>query len=131
MDLTVLNYSQIHIYLDTGTRLQLYNEYGLKVLSLSFNLRVFSSQLEERLSLTIVCFTCMERSFDRMMWVQSNSFQMQMAHLWLVSTKRYGSVRYGSGPNTLIQLVFPLPKIPLLDRRGVCRKVAIDDKVRQ
>ncbi len=23
----------------------------------------------------------MERSFDRMMWVQSNSFQIQMAHL--------------------------------------------------
>ncbi len=32
-------------------------------------------------SLTIVCFTCMERSFDRMMWVHSNSFQMQMTHL--------------------------------------------------
>ncbi len=32
-------------------------------------------------SLTIVCFTCMEKSFDRMMWVHSNSFQMQMAHL--------------------------------------------------
>ncbi len=28
-------------------------------------------------SLTIVCFTCMERSFDRMMWVHSNSFHMQ------------------------------------------------------
>ncbi len=28
-----------------------------------------------------VCFTCMENSFDRMMWVYSNSFQMQMAHL--------------------------------------------------
>ncbi len=27
------------------------------------------------------CFTCMESSFDHMMWVQSNSFQMQMAHL--------------------------------------------------
>ncbi len=32
-------------------------------------------------SLTIVCFTCMERSFDCMMWVHSNSFQMQTAHL--------------------------------------------------
>ncbi len=32
-------------------------------------------------SLTIVYFTCMERSFDRMMWVHSNSFQMQTAHL--------------------------------------------------
>ncbi len=31
-------------------------------------------------SLTIVCFTCMESSFDRMIWVQNNSFQMQMAH---------------------------------------------------
>ncbi len=33
------------------------------------------------LSLTIVCFTCMESSFGRMMWVYSNSFQMQTAHL--------------------------------------------------
>ncbi len=32
-------------------------------------------------SLTIVCFTCMESSFNRMMWVHSNSFQMQMAYL--------------------------------------------------
>ncbi len=32
-------------------------------------------------SLTLVCFTCMERSFDRMMWVHCNSFQMQMSHL--------------------------------------------------
>ncbi len=32
-------------------------------------------------SLTIVCFTCMERSFDCMIWVHSNSFQMQMAHI--------------------------------------------------
>ncbi len=32
-------------------------------------------------SLTIVCFTCMESSFDCMMRIQSNSFQMQMAHL--------------------------------------------------
>ncbi len=32
-------------------------------------------------SLTIVHFTCMERSFDCMMWVHCNSFQMQMAHL--------------------------------------------------
>ncbi len=32
-------------------------------------------------SLTIICFTCMERSFDRMMRVHSNSFQMQLAHL--------------------------------------------------
>ncbi len=32
-------------------------------------------------SLTIVCFTCTERSFDCMIWVHSNSFQMQMAHL--------------------------------------------------
>ncbi len=30
-------------------------------------------------SLTIVCFTCLESSFDRMMWV--HSFQMQMAYL--------------------------------------------------
>ncbi len=30
-------------------KLQLYNEYRLKVYNLSFNLRVFSSQLEERL----------------------------------------------------------------------------------
>ncbi len=28
------------------------------------------------LSITIVCFTCMESSFDHMMWVHSNSFQM-------------------------------------------------------
>ncbi len=27
-------------------------------------------------SLIIVCFTCMERSFDRMMWVQSIGFQI-------------------------------------------------------
>ncbi len=32
-------------------------------------------------SLTIVCFTCMQSSFDCMIWVHSNSFQMQMAHL--------------------------------------------------
>ncbi len=32
-------------------------------------------------SLTIVCFTCMESSFDCIMWVHSNSFQMQMPHL--------------------------------------------------
>ncbi len=32
-------------------------------------------------SLKIVCFPCMESSSDRMMWVQSNSFQKQMAHL--------------------------------------------------
>ncbi len=32
-------------------------------------------------SLKIVCFPCMESSSDRMMWVQSNSFQIQMAHL--------------------------------------------------
>ncbi len=31
--------------------------------------------------LTIVCFSCMEIFFDCMMWVQSNSFQIQMAHL--------------------------------------------------
>ncbi len=49
------------IYLDKGTicifsaadqnifKLQLYNEYGLKVHTLSFNLRVFSAKLEERL----------------------------------------------------------------------------------
>ncbi len=49
------------MYLDTGTffiilatvqnifKLQLYNEYGLKVQTLSFNLRIFSSRLEERL----------------------------------------------------------------------------------
>ncbi len=30
---------------------------------------------------TIVCFTCMESFFDRMKWVHSNSFQMQMANL--------------------------------------------------
>ncbi len=30
---------------------------------------------------TIVCFTCMERSFNGMMCVHSNSFQMQLAHL--------------------------------------------------
>ncbi len=30
---------------------------------------------------TIVCFTCMKSSFDRMMWVHNNSFQIQMAHL--------------------------------------------------
>ncbi len=30
---------------------------------------------------TIVCFSCMKRFFDCMMWVQSNSFQIQMAHL--------------------------------------------------
>ncbi len=33
------------------------------------------------LSLTIFCFTCMKRSFNRMMCVHSNSFQMQMALL--------------------------------------------------
>ncbi len=32
-------------------------------------------------SLTIICFSCMESSFDHIMWVHSNSFQMQMAHL--------------------------------------------------
>ncbi len=32
-------------------------------------------------SLTIFCFTCMESSFDCMMWVPSSSFQMQIAHL--------------------------------------------------
>ncbi len=48
------------VYLDTGTtciilavdqivfKIRLYNEYGLKVHSLRFNLRVFSSQLKER-----------------------------------------------------------------------------------
>ncbi len=46
-------------------------------------------------------------------------------------TGQYSMVRYGSGPNTLIQLAFLLPTVPLLDRRGVCRKVAIDDKARQ
>ncbi len=52
---------QDHIYLDTDTifiilvvdqnifKLQLYNEYGLKAHTLSFNLRVLSSKLEERL----------------------------------------------------------------------------------
>ncbi len=54
----------------------------------------------------------------------------------LVSTERYGTVQcsmvwYGLGPNTLIQLAFPLPTVPLLDRRGVCRKVAIDNKAWQ
>ncbi len=39
-------------------------------------------------SLTIVCFTCMESSFDCMMWVHSNSFQMQMAHLYPLSISR-------------------------------------------
>ncbi len=34
-------------------------------------------------SLTIVCFTCMEKSFERMMWIHSNSFQMHMEHLEL------------------------------------------------
>ncbi len=33
---------------------------------------------------------------------------------------RVSTVRYGSGPNTLIQLAFPPPTVPLLDRRGVC-----------
>ncbi len=46
-------------------------------------------------------------------------------------TGQYSMVRYSSGPNTLIQLVFPLPTVPLLDRRGVCRKVAIDNNVRR
>ncbi len=32
-------------------------------------------------SLKMACFTCMERSFDWMMWVQSDSFQKQMSHL--------------------------------------------------
>ncbi len=31
-----------------------------------------------RRRLTIVCFTCMESSFDCMIWVYRNSFQMQM-----------------------------------------------------
>ncbi len=35
--------------------------------------------------------------------------------LWLVSTERYGSVRYDLGWHTLIQLAFPLPTVPLLD----------------
>ncbi len=51
----------IYVYWDTGTifiilaadqnifKLQLYNEYVLKVQTLNFNLRLFSSQLEERL----------------------------------------------------------------------------------
>ncbi len=55
-------HSQNHIlYSDTGTiciilavdqnwfKLHLYNEYGFKVQTLSFNLRVFPSKLEERL----------------------------------------------------------------------------------
>ncbi len=32
-------------------------------------------------SLKIICFTCMQSSFDCMIWVHSNSFQMQMANL--------------------------------------------------
>ncbi len=32
-------------------------------------------------SLTIICFTCMQSSFDCMIWVHSNSFQMQMENL--------------------------------------------------
>ncbi len=44
---------------------------------------------------------------------------------------RVSTVQYGTEPNTLIQLVFPLPTLPLLDRRDVCRKVAIDNKALQ
>ncbi|MEE6515213.1 hypothetical protein FKM82_023784 [Ascaphus truei] len=33
------------------------------------------------LSLRMPCFTCIESSFDRMLWVHSNCFQMQMPHL--------------------------------------------------
>ncbi len=49
----------------------------------------------------------------------------------LSGTVRYSTVRHGSGPNTLTQLAFPLPTVPLLDRRGVCLKVAIDNKMLQ
>ncbi len=35
------------------------------------------------------------------------------------------------GMEHLIRLAFPLPTVPLLDRRGICRKVAIDNKARQ
>ncbi len=31
--------------------------------------------------IAIVCFCCIERSVDHMMWVHRNSFQMKMAHL--------------------------------------------------
>ncbi len=31
--------------------------------------------------IAIVCFCCIERSVDHMMWVNRNSFQMKMAHL--------------------------------------------------
>ncbi len=47
-----------------------------------------------------------------------------MAH----STEQCGTVQYDSVPNNLIQFAFPLPTVLLPDRRGVCRKVAIDDK---
>ncbi len=62
---------QVHIYLDTSTiciilaadqnifKLQLYNKHGIKVQTLIFNLRVFSSKLEERLSnySSLICVT--------------------------------------------------------------------------
>ncbi len=44
---------------------------------------------------------------------------------------RVSTVRYDSGPNTLIQLAFPPPTVALLNRHGVCQKLAIDDKARQ
>ncbi len=49
----------------------------------------------------------------------------------LSGTGQYSTVRYDSGRHTLNQLSFPLPTVPLLDRCGVCRKVAIDNKARQ
>ncbi|MEE6459314.1 hypothetical protein FKM82_000595 [Ascaphus truei] len=32
-------------------------------------------------SLRMPCFTCIESSYDRMLWVHSNSFQIRMPHL--------------------------------------------------
>ncbi len=46
-------------------------------------------------------------------------------------TGQYSMVRYNLGLNTLIQLAFPPPTVLLLDRRGICRKVPIENKAWQ
>ncbi len=60
--------------------------------------------------------------YGALTWVTNASFPPS-------GTGQYSTVRYGSGPNTLIQLVFPPPTVPsLLDMCGVCQRVAIDNK---
>ncbi len=44
----------------------------------------------------------------------------------LSGTGQYSTVRLG-----VAQLAFPLPTVPLLDRRGVFQKLANDNKARQ